>query len=352
MDESQSNFSSRSGVSASLVSASSAVGLAACLAFAAPSFAEGAASPWTMPTPHAPNTFLAANVQRFAEDLATVSGGRIVIDVNSGGRLLAHDDIEEAVRGGKFPIGEVMLSRLAPRQPLFGADTVPFLAGGYRKAGRLWEASRDATERRLEESNLVLLFAVPVPPPVLLTRSPLDGDSALRGLEFRIPSDGPRAEMAHLLTVSRRLGAAPVPAGTWSLPVAFEEGRLDAMFLPPSQALGLGLQRFAPYFYAVHIWLPKSAVVLNRGVFEALEPVLRDALLDASRHAEERGWRMSRREAKRQLARMEERGFSPMKAPDRLWADIVRIRRESTVDWTEHTGEEGVGVIQAFYAPR
>jgi hypothetical protein len=41
-----------------------------------------------------------------------------------------------------------------------------------------------------------------------------------------------------------------------------------------------------------------------------------------------------------------------MEAPVRLWADVVETRRESTVEWTERTGEEGVGVIQAFYAPR
>ena len=334
-----------------MASAASAA-LAALLAFAVPALAQSVSSPWTMPTPHAPNTFLSANVQRFAEDLEAVSAGRIRIELRSGGRLFPHDDIEEAVREGEVPIGEFMLSRLASRHPLFEADTVPFLATSYRKAERLWQASRAAVARRLEERNLVLLFAVPVLPPVLLTRSPLEDDSALRGLDLRVPSGGAGEDLSHLLAFSRRLGAEPVPAGTWALSAAFDEGRLDAMFLSPAQALGLGAQRFAPYYYRVHPWLPKSAVVLNRGVYEALEPTLRDALLDAARAAEERGWRMSRREAQRHFARMAELGFSPMRAPDRLWADIVRTRRESTVEWTERTGDEGVAVIRAFYAPR
>ena len=331
-----------------------AAGLATLLGcgMAGPALAESAASSWTMATPHAPNTFLSANVQRFGEDLAAASGGGIRIEAQSAARFLGHDEIEAGVREGEFAIGELMLSRLASGTPIFAADTVPFLAGGYRRAERLWEASRPATERRLEERNLVLLFAVPVPPPVLLTRDPLDVDEALRGLRFRVPSDGAGTELAHLLALSRRLGAEPVPAGTWSLSAAFDEGRLDATFLSASQALGLGAERFAPYFYPVHPWVPKSAVVVNRGVFEALDPALRDALLDAARRAEERGWRMSRREARRQLARMEERGFSPMEVPVRLWADVVEARRESTVEWTERAGEEGVAVIQAFYAPR
>lgn len=342
----------RGGDSGSAALALRAAAATVLLSFGNAAFAQSEPLSWTMPTPHAPNTFLVANAQRFVEDLEAASAGRIRIEVQSGGRLYAHEAIARAVREGEVPMGEFMLSGLASQEPLLGADTVPFLASGYRKAERLWQASRATIERSLEKRNLMLLYAVPVPPPLLFTRVPLDDDTALRGLELRVPSDGAGAELASLLAVSRHLGAVGVPAGTWSLPAGFEEGRLDAMFLPPDQALGLGVQRFAPYVYPVHLWLPKSAVVLNRGAFEALEPALRDALLEAARVAEERGWRLSRREAGRQRARMEERGFSPMEAPVRLWADVVETRRKSTVEWTARTGEEGVGVIQAFYAPR
>ncbi len=342
----------RGGDSGSAARPLAAAAVAVLLSLGNAVFAQSESLSWTMPTPHAPNTFLVENAQRFAGDLEAASGGRIRIEVQSGGRLYTHEAIARAVREGEVPMGEFMLSGLASQDPLLGADTVPFLASGYRKAERLWQASRATIEHSLEKRNLVLLYAVPVSPPLLFTRVPLDGDTALHGLELRVPSDGAKVELASLLAVSRHLGAVPVPTGTWSLPAAFEEGRLEAMFLPPDQALGLGVQRFAPYVYRVHLWLSKSAVVLNRGAFEALEPALRDALLEAARGAEERGWRLSRREAERQHARMEERGFFPTKAPVRLWADIAETRRKSTVEWTERTGEEGVGVIQAFYAPR
>ena len=344
--------SKRGGGFASAVSALHAAALALLVSLGGAALAQDAVHSWTMPTPHAPNTFLSANAQRFAEELEGASGGRIRIEVQSGGRLYAHEEIERAVREGEVPMGEFLFSGLADREPLLGADTIPFLASGYRKAERLWDASREATERVLGARNLVLLYAVPVPPPLLFTRDPLGGEATLRGVRFRVPSDGARPELAQHLSLSRHLGAEPVPAGTWSLSAAFEEGRLEAMFLSPAQALGLGVQRFAPHVYRVRVWLPKSAVVLNREIFEALDPSLRDAVFGAARAAEERGWRLSRREAGRQLARMEERGFTPMEAPVHLWADVAVTRRKSTVEWTERTGEEGVGVIRAFYAPR
>ncbi len=329
-----------------------AAAVAILLAFGVTAFAQSETLTWTMPTPHAPNTFLVENAKRFAKDLEAASGGGIHIEVRSGGRLYSHEAIERAVREGEVPIGEFMLSGLASREPLFAADTVPFLASGYRKAQRLWRASRAVIGRRLEARNLVLLFAVPLPPTPLFTRAPIDGESALRGLALRVPSDDPRGERAQLIAVSRHLGAMPVSAGTWALSAAFEEGRLDAMFLPPDQALGLGVARFAPHAYPVYLWLPKSAVVLNRDAFEALEAAPREALLEAARVAEERGWLLSRREAGRWRETMQERGFISMEAPARLWADIVQARRKSTVEWTQRTAEAGVGVIEAFYAPR
>ena len=313
-------------------------------------FAQSVSAPWTMATPHAPNTFFVANAQRFAQDLEAVSAGRIRIEVQGDGRLHTHEAVEAAVREGAVTIGEFMLSRLASRDPLFGADTLPFLVSGYRKAERLWQVSRAALERRLQERNLVLLFAVPAPPHLLLTRRPLEVDSALRGLGLGMPSDGAGEQHLSLRTLSHRLGAQPVPVGTWMLPDAFEDGRLDAVFLPAPQALGLGAERFAPYVYSVYPWLSKSAVVLNEEVYEALDPALRAALHDAARAAEERGWRMSRRESRRLMERLTERGLSRMRIPDRLWADVVAARRLATVEWTERTGDEGIAVIRAFYA--
>ena len=210
-------LSTGSGSRAFAASLLRGAGLGAALIAALPVLAESAPSAWLMPTAHAPNTFLAANLERFAEDLEAVSAGGIRIEVRSGGRMFAPDDIERAVREGDVPMGDFALSRLASRDPLFGADSVPFLANGYRKAERLWRASRDAVKGRLEGRNLVLLFAVPEPPPVLLARRPLDSESALRELRFRIPSSGAGGELAQMLALARRFGTEPVPAGTWTL---------------------------------------------------------------------------------------------------------------------------------------
>lgn len=316
----------------------------ACLALGALVFPAEAPA-WQMPTTLAPDGFLSANVERFAEDLAAGSAGRIRISVRSGEASPEAAGIEEAVRSGEAPIGEFPLSHFAGKHPIFGVDSIPFLATSHAKAARLWEASRAATERRLRERNLVLLFAVPLPPPGLFARRPLRDGADLQGLELRVrhPSEE---------RLARLLGATPVRPGPGDLPAAFAEGRVQALFLTPGAALESGLWRSARYYYPVQAWLTKSVVVLGADLYEGLDPALREALREAARLAEERGWRMSRHATRRQLERMAERGLPPSKLPRGLRADLAALGRRMTVEWTVHSGDEGVAVIEAFHTRR
>ena len=77
-----------------------AAAVAALLSLGNAVFAQSEPLSWTMPTPHAPNTFLVENAERFAEELEAAGGGRIRIEVQSGGRLYTHEAIARAVREG------------------------------------------------------------------------------------------------------------------------------------------------------------------------------------------------------------------------------------------------------------
>ena len=303
------------------------------------------AAAWQMPTTLVPDGFLGANLARFAEDLAAGSAGRIRISVQSGEDSPEAAGIEEAVRSGRVPIGEFPLSRFAGEHPIFGIDSIPFLATSHAKAARLWESSRAATERRLRERNLVLLFAVPRPPPGLFVRRPLQEGADLRGLRFRVrhPSEE---------RLTRLLGATPVRTSPEDLPAAFAEGRVQALFLSPGAAFESGLWRSARYYYPVQAWLTKSVVVLGADVYEGLDPALREALREAARLAEERGWRMSRRATRQQLERMAGGGLPPSKLSRGLRSDLAALGRRMTVEWTVRSGDEGVAVIEAFHTRR
>ena len=57
------------------------------------------------------------------------------------------------MQGGQAQIGEILLSGYSNEDPLFGLDSVPFLATSYADAAKLWKASRKAIEERFAKQG-------------------------------------------------------------------------------------------------------------------------------------------------------------------------------------------------------
>ncbi|MCB2151383.1 MAG: C4-dicarboxylate ABC transporter substrate-binding protein, partial [Rhodobacteraceae bacterium] len=84
--------------------------------------------------------------------------------VHAGGSLFGGNDIKRAVQTGQAPIGERLLSAHANENPLFGIDSIPFLATSFEQSDKLWAAASDAVKAALAEQNLVFVYSVPWPP--------------------------------------------------------------------------------------------------------------------------------------------------------------------------------------------
>ena len=92
--------------------------------------------------------------------------------------LIKHPDIKNSVRDGIVPIGELLVSRLENENPIYGADSVPFLATSYDEAKKLYAAQKPMMEEALAKDGLKLLFSVPWPPQGLYTKQAVDSVAA------------------------------------------------------------------------------------------------------------------------------------------------------------------------------
>ena len=113
------------------------------------------AETWDMPTPYPDATFHTKNIHEFAKDIEEATGGDLAIKVHSAGSLFKHPEISKAVRSGQVPAGEFFLSLLANDNPVFGADSLPFLATSYDEAMKLWEAQEEVITGLLDEQGLM-----------------------------------------------------------------------------------------------------------------------------------------------------------------------------------------------------
>jgi TRAP-type C4-dicarboxylate transport system substrate-binding protein len=298
---------------------------------------------WDMPTPYGESNFHTVNIKNFADDVRGATKGGLDIKIHSGGSLFKHPEIKNAVRGGQVPIGEFLLSRLSNENAVFQVDSIPFLATNYQKAGKLWEASKPTIEKLLDKQGLMVLFAVPWPPQGLYAKKPIERVADLKGVKFRAYNTA--TEM-----LAKLAGAIPTQVEVPDIPQAFSTGRVDAMITSPSTGANTKAWDFVSHFYHTQAWLPKNIVVVNKKAYRVLGKDVRQAVLDAGKRAEKRGWRASTAETSAKLDVLRDNGMSVHLPDNGLVLGLQEIGRKMTFDWSAKSGDAGIRIIDKYYS--
>ncbi|MDH5338668.1 MAG: TRAP transporter substrate-binding protein DctP, partial [Rubrivivax sp.] len=152
------------------------------IAFAA---SVSAQTKWDLPSGYGSNTFQTKNLEQFAADVKTATGGKLEITVHPGGSLFKQPEIKRAIQTGLVPAGEFIISGLANENPIFGADSIPFLATSYPEAKRLYEASKPVQAKVLSGQGVKMLFSVPWPGQSLYSVKPITSADDFKGTKMR-----------------------------------------------------------------------------------------------------------------------------------------------------------------------
>ena len=316
--------------------------LAAALGAAA-GLPAAAQTAWDMPTPYGDAVFHTQNIMQFADDVRSATGGGLDITVHSAGSLFGHAEIKDAVRRGLAPIGEILLSRLSNENPVFEADSIPFLADSYADARALWEASRPAVAELLAEQGLTLLYAVPWPGQSLYLTEEVSDPAALQGTSFRAYNTATE-RLADLL------GMVPTQVEAGDIPTAFATGRVSAMMTSPSTGVSSQAWDFTSVYIDVQAWLPKNVVFVSTDAYNALPADQQSALMEAAAAAEARGWEMSEAETTTQIAALADNGMTVSAPSDALAAALAAAGETMTAEWLDRAGDAGAAILEAYQA--
>lgn len=296
---------------------------------------------WNMATPYPEANFHTVNIKEFAKEVEQLTGGRVRITVHSGGSLFPHPRILPAVRAGQVQAGEVLISLLSNENPVFALDSIPFVATTYEEAWRLYQASRPAIEDWLSKRGMVLLFSVPWPPQGLYVKKPIQTAADLKGVKFRAYNPV-TARLAELL------GMVPTQVEVADIPQAFATGLVEAMITSPSTGVDTQAWNFVRYFYDIKAWVPKNMVFVNRRAFEALSKEDREALLQAAKRAEERGWQVSQKEEGDKIQILASRGMQVVKPSPQLMAELKRVGEVMIQEWQKQAGAQAVLIYRKY----
>ena len=317
------------------------IGIAACLMLAAgPAMA---AERWDLPMAYADSNYHTQNGKRFAEAVGVCTGGELEIVVHGGGSLFKGNEIKRAVQTGQAPIGERLLSAHQNENPLFGFDSVPFLASSFEASDRLWQAARDRLTEVLSEQNLVLLYAVPWPPQGLYFDRAITGIADMAGIKFRT-YNAATARLAELA------GMVPVQIEAAELSQALATGVAEAFVSSATTGYDRKVWEHLSRFYDVQGWLPRNYVFVNRDAFDALDDHARNCLRAAALLAEVAGTTRARELADWYRAQLAANGMTVLAPDARLATDLAGIGATMAAEWSALAGSDAAAILEAFQA--
>jgi len=296
---------------------------------------------WDLPAAYPATNFHSINLAEFAADVDRATAGKLKITVHPGASLFKAPEIKRAVQGGQAQMGEVLLVNFQNEWQLFGADGLPFLADSYEEAAKLWKLQKPLMDKKLAEQGMMVLFAVPWPPQGIYSKKPLASAADLKGIKWRAYSPA-TSRIAELV------GAQPVTVQAAEVSQAFATGVTESMMSSGSTGWDSKLYEHVKYWYDTQAWLPKNAVLVNKGAFDALDAPTKAALLKAGADAETRGWAASRKANGETLDKLKANGMQILPPSPQLKADMKKVGDTLLKEWLEKAGPEGKQLVDAF----
>lgn len=311
------------------------------LAAAAASCAAQAQVKWDLPTAYAPASFQTENVQQFANEVEKATGGKLKIVLHPNASLYKANEIKRAVQTGQTQAGEFILSGASNENPLFGIDSVPFLATSYQDSRRLYVAAKPSLEKLLATQGMKLLFSVPWPGQSLYSAKPINGPDDLRGSKMR-------AYNPATSRIAQLLKAQPTTIQLAELGQALATGTVENFLTSSASGIEYKLHEQIKYLYPVNAWLPRNATVVSLKAFEALDKAAQEALLKAAATAEQRGWQLSEQKDAEYLKELAAKGMKISPPPDTVRRELRAVGETMTAEWLKTAGPEGKQIVDAY----
>lgn len=301
------------------------------------SFGAVAQTKWNMATPYPQSEFHTRNIQEFAADVDKLSGGELKITIHPAQSLFKHPEIPRAVRTGQVEMGETIMSNLANQSPVFQVDSIPFLVTNYADARKLWQGQRPFVEAYLKDQGMRFIYAVPWPGQGFFTKKEINSIADMAGVKFRT-YNSTTEKMATLMK------AVPTTVEAVEIPQAFSAGIVDAMVTSAATGARTEAWTFSTYYYDTQAWMPKNMVYVNEAAFRRLSPKVQQAIIEAGKTAETRGWKMSEEVFTETTAAIKAK--MQYRTPNAaLTKELAKIGDLMSVDWARAVGPNAEKIL-------
>ena len=319
------------------------IGLSALAGIAFATNVAVAGEKWDMPMAYADSNYHTQNGKLFAKAVGICTGGDLEIVVHGGGSLFKGGEIKRAVQTGQAPIGERLLSAHQNENPIFGVDSVPFLASSFDNSDKLYAAARPTMEKILADQNMVLLYGVPWPPQGMYFKKEINGVADMKGIKFRAYN----AATARLAELG---GMLPVQIEAAELSQALATGVAEAFISSGSTGYDRKVWEHLTHFYDTQAWLPRNYVFANKDSYNGLSDQVKNCLKSSAMLAEAAGTTRARELTGWYLSELAANGMTVIPPGDKLAADLAKMGETMSKEWADAAGKDGAAIVDAYKA--
>lgn len=250
--------------------------LAALLPAQADAQAPAAKVQWKMQSSWPATDFHQVNPKGLVEKIGEMTGGRLTIDLQAAGTVVAAFEVLDAVNRGALDAGHswpgfwtgkhpaATLFGSAPGGP-YGMNSEDYLGWIYLGGGL--ELYNELLQKELKMNVVVFPTFGETPEPQGWFKKPIKSPADLKGLKFR--ATGIAAE------VFREMGMSVVSVAPGEIVPSLERGVVDAAeFSDPSADMAIGLHQVRKFYHMPGIHQPTGIMELqvNKQKWEALPP--------------------------------------------------------------------------------
>lgn len=315
-----------------------AAALAAVLAVAAPAAAQ---TKWNLPAAYPANNYHSENLVWFADEVKKATDGKLEITVHAGASLFKAPEIKRAVATGQAQMGEVLISIHENEDPVFGLDTIPFLASSYPESYKLWLAQKEAIAKKLDGQGIMVLYSVAWGPQGIYANKDINTVEDMKGLKMRAYNVG-------TTRIAELVGAQAVTVQAAELPQALATGTVNAFMTSGATGYDSKVWESMSHWYDVRGWIPKNIVMVNKAAFNGLPKDQQEAVLKTAAAAEERGWKIAEEKSDWYVEQLKAKNMKVLPPSDTLRDGLKKIGDQLTADWQKRAGAAGDEVLTAY----
>ncbi|MGH8221773.1 MAG: TRAP transporter substrate-binding protein [Woeseiaceae bacterium] len=297
---------------------------------------------WDMPTAYPSSSYQTQTAELFAQSVNRCAEGELRVVVHPGGSLFKGHEIKRAVQTGQVPIGERLLSVHSNDNQFFAVDSIPFVAGSFADADRLWRLAEPEMNKLLDREGLQLLYSVIWPPQGIYFMQPIQSIAEIGGMKFR-------AYNATTARVAELAGMIPVQIEAAEMSQALATGVVRSFMASGASGYDSKVWEHVDYYYDVRAWLPRNYVFVNKDEYAALSAQARQCMQSAAVMAEQAGTERAIELTSWYLNQLREHGMTVAPPGEQFGEELKQIGSVLAREWAAQVSPEQQAVLDTYH---